>query len=257
MELGEIFKNSFNYAVSDWPKLLILGVLLVVANISSLFIGFGVNVMSNLAVNILLSIISIVCYLVIGGFGLSIIRDTLSNSDSLPEFDIAYNFIDGVKVLILGIVYFIIPFIVVWILFIATGGASALGTALSSGNITAVPSSVAADFTVSLFITIIVGIILFVFFSLLSSIGQARLAKTGSLGDAVNFVTSFKEASEIGWGKYFIWFIILAIISFIFIIIGILIGVIPIVGIIIDYLVLTSILTILQSRALGLIYSDI
>jgi hypothetical protein len=103
----------------------------------------------------------------------------------------------------------------------------------------------------------IVGIILGIIFGLLALMGQARLAKTGDIGNAVSFGQSIEDLKTIGVGKtlalIILLYILLAIIAAIFMFIAM----IPIVGIILLALFGESIMMFIQYRAYGLLYSEI
>ena len=86
--------------------------------------------------------------------------------------------------------------------------------------------------------------------------GEARLANTGSLKNALNIYSSAKDISRIGVGKV----LLLSIVIFVIVII-----IESVLAIIFDHLQVLSILTIIITpyialfgqRALGLLYSDI
>jgi hypothetical protein len=85
MDVGEIILDAIKYPSSDWKKIIILGVILIIPIVD--FIGLG--------------------------YVLRIIKSTLAGVDDLPEFDdLVGLFIDGLKVLVVSIVYLIIPLIV-------------------------------------------------------------------------------------------------------------------------------------------------
>ena len=88
MDVREIISDAVRYPFYDWKKVLIEGVLLIL-NLT-VILAFGV------------------------GYVLRVIKSTLADYDELPEFDDwGGMLIDGFKVYIVGIVYFIIPIIVI------------------------------------------------------------------------------------------------------------------------------------------------
>ena len=78
MEIGEIVSDSVKYPTSDWTKIIILAVILIIPIVN--FIGIG--------------------------YVIRIIKGTLASLDDLPDFDeVGELFIDGLKVFVVGIVY--------------------------------------------------------------------------------------------------------------------------------------------------------
>ena len=75
MEIGEIVSDSVKYPTSDWTKIIILAVILIIPIVN--FIGIG--------------------------YVIRIIKGTLASLDDLPDFDeVGELFIDGLKVFVVG-----------------------------------------------------------------------------------------------------------------------------------------------------------
>lgn len=90
MDIGEIISDSVKYPISDWKKLLTLGILF------------------------LLSFLLIPAFLAIG-YAFRALKATIAGFDELPEFDEwGEMFIDGVKVFVVTIAYMIIPLIIIF-----------------------------------------------------------------------------------------------------------------------------------------------
>ena len=109
MSISSIFNDAFRFPFGNIEKWLVLGILLILGGLSSVLISFGIDLG---AASIITSIIALVAGLIVSGYSLAIVRDTIHGYDQLPNFDIAENIVDGIKVLILSIVYSIIPLIV-------------------------------------------------------------------------------------------------------------------------------------------------
>jgi hypothetical protein len=133
-------------------------------------------------------------------------------------------FIDGIKYLIVSLIY-AIPLIIVWIIVI---GASAVS--IITGDTTAMMAAVGA-LALGLVIMLILGVIIAVF----EVIGIVRFARTGSIGEAFNFNAILATIGKIGWGPYIISLIVLIIVGIIFGIIIAIIQAIPILGFIIYF----------------------
>ena len=108
----------------------------------------------------------------------------------------------------------------------------------------------------AMIITGVVAFVLFVIFAVIQTMAQSRLAKTDSLGDALNIPEAFKDIGKIGYGK------VIAIIILIFIIVFVINAIITglnsyINGFGILSIIATPYLVFFAARATGLLYSDI
>lgn len=269
MEISTLFKDSLKYPLKDYRILLILGVITVVSNLSSLYNGFGGY--ADGVVSSVLSIIGLIASFVLAGYLLAIVKTTIEGSDVAPEFSWKENFVMGIKYLVLNIIYLIIPIVIVLLVAFATGvfssaetiinaiGPTALNSMAATGvaNQTAlanVPNSALSTLGYSVTITAIVGIVLAILFTLFFCIAQCRLAITGRVKEGLKIKEVFNDISAIGWGSFIIWFIVLVIIMFIIIVISGFVSMIPYVGAIIASLIIAPFLTMFMSRALGLVY---
>lgn len=262
MDVIELFKDSLVYPTKDFNKLLMFGVLFIVMGILTIFEAFGIALSQYIGADILAVIswiLRILITLIVFGYTLNITGKTINNVEGdIPELNLVKNFIDGVKVLILDIVYFIIPFIVVLIIAFATGvfgNFYNLMTYTASGA-ASIPQALIASLGVSFLTIIIVGGIFFIIFALLFTIARAVLAETESLTAAIDMVAVFKKIGEIGWGNYILWIIIFIIVSIVLALITAIVTAIPFIGIIIALLVINSFVEMFSARAVGLLYNE-
>ncbi len=235
MEIGEIIKDAAMYPINNIKALVIYAVLSIIAALALVFTGvgfIGASQSSGAAagglgiLGIIGIIIAFAILLLIVGYMLDVIKIAIMREDGAPEIEPARQIVNGVKLIVLSIIYLIIPIIIMAIL-------GAINEYLS-----------------------IIGFILLIVFALLLLIAQCRFAKTESLGDALNFGEVINDIKEIGIVKVIAVLIIVAVIGFILNLIGSGIGqVSEIVG-----SILTSLFTLycafLQNRAYGLLYSD-
>jgi len=153
-------------------------------------------------------------------------------------------FIDGIKYLIVSLIY-ALPIIIVWFLVL---GASA--AAIMSGNYSAMMAAFGA-----MALGVVVMFVLAVIIAVFEVIGIVRFARTGSIGEAFNMSAILATINNIGWVPYIIALIVLMIVG---IIVGIIVGLlsmIPILGIII-YLCLIAPITLLFMRYICLLYDS-
>ena len=275
MEIMEIIKEAMVFPSKDIVKLAVYIALSVVSVLLGAFgiiyLAIGVATQSFW---IIIGLIAFIAALILGfittGYIVSIIRSGIEHEESAPQFMWKENLVTGIKFVVLNIVYFIIPAIVVLILGWVTnlfGMASIMFTRMMYASMAApanatvtiadvVPQSMIISFGNSLIIVGIVAFILFVIFGFLETMGQCRLAKTDSLGYAVNIPEAFKDIGRIGFGK------VIGLTVLIFVIILVINCIISglnayIAGFSILSIIVTPYLSFFAARASGLLYSDI
>ncbi|MGB7969276.1 MAG: DUF4013 domain-containing protein [Methanobacterium sp.] len=220
MDIGEIISDSIKYPTSNWGKVLILGVIMIA---------------SFLIVPVFLLI----------GYVFRIIKATLAGLDELPEFDeVGEMFVDGLKVFVVGIVYFI-PVIIISLIITAITGSS------TSATLSLNPVMIWG-----LVLVYIVYIIVAVIVGLIELIAIANMAYyDGDLGAAFSFSEILDRIAKIGWGKYIITYIVIAIVGFIGFLIGLLTLVI-LVGFILLPLVIAPFIYMFSARAIALLFTE-
>jgi hypothetical protein len=220
MDIGEIVNDSIRYPASDWTKIIILAVILLIPIVN--FIGMG--------------------------YVLRIMKASIAGLDDLPEFDeVGDMFIDGLKILIISIVY-AIP---VWIIAIIFG---AIFGAL-------IPTTTTADVsTFSLFGIITANIVFFILLLIVGLIEIIAIVNMayydGELGAAFRFSEILDHISRIGWGKYVLTYFIVALISTVGILIASFVGILLLfVGVFITLPLALSYIYMLGSRAISLLFA--
>jgi hypothetical protein len=190
---------------------------------------------------IMLIIATIILGIPLPGYSLKVLR----GEKPAPEVtDWGTLFIDGIKYIIISIIWAIPAMIV---LFLAVG-VSVLGA--MSGDPSAAMAAI-GGMMIGLLVFFVVAFITAVF----EIIGIVRFARTGSIGEAFNFGAILATIAKIGWGSYIIALIVLGVVGFIF---GIIIGIItmiPILGILI-YICLIAPWTLFCSRYICQMYDS-
>jgi len=254
MNITDFIKDSFNYPSQDWSKVLILGACCIVIGILMIIIDFAImftlfNAQSGILGFIILFIVNLIFLallnIILGGYGLGIIRETIADvAAPIPEFEFGNVLSDGLKVLVLGIIYGIVPIIIWFVLSFAFGAAVSIATLD--------PNVIIGSFFGTSLITGIIAI----FFSLLAIIAFGRLAETGDVGSIIEFGEIFETISKIGWGDYLVWLIVLWLVSIVIMFIVGLINIIPFIGQILYFLIVPGFMLMFVSRAIGLIYNE-
>lgn len=265
MEFGEIFSDALKYPISDYKKLLTLGLVFLISSLPSVFATIGLR---NGSINMSWTIVSFAITLLTWGYGLSVVRESITLNDEIPDFDWVKNFVDGIKRFLVMFIYFLIPTIVVFvlgILSIASFGSfisdSTLAAVQSASTpevaIAAIPSEAWGALGIGLVITLLVGIILYLIFALFETVAACRLAKYDSFGEAFAVGQIWQEIKQIGILRLIAFLIVLGIVGFIITLLIGLISIIPFVGPILGALFGSSFLALFGSRAMGLLYSDV
>ncbi len=176
MDIGENITDSIKYPIQDLFKILILTVISIIP------------------------IVNFIC----GGYFIRIIKSTLADVDEVPEFDdLLELFIDGIKMIIIYLIYMIVPLI----LFIA-GFVFLLPAADASYY------SEVSMFTGVSFVLFFIAAVLMLLISIIACMGIANMAYFDSeIGAAFRFGEIMDRISAIGWGSYILWFIALILVS--------------------------------------------
>ena len=275
MEIMEIIKEAMIFPSTDLAKLAIYIVLAIVAGllVTFGFILFGVGLANNSLIFILgliLFVVGLIVGFIIMGYQISIIKSGIEQDEKVPEFNWKGNLITGIKYLVVNIVYFIIPAIVILIVAWATNLFGVAYTVVNKmmmasmsapANATvavadAVPQTILLTFGTALMITGIVAFIFLILFSFIQTMGKSRLAKTESIGEAVNIPEAFRDIGRIGYGK------VIVVVILIFVIIAVINAIINglngyLNGIAILSIIVSPYLVFFAARATGLLYSDI
>ena len=262
MDVLNIIKEAINFPLTDYKG---WGMVAVITLIIGIFQQLSILYPDYSAI---FGILSFIVAILLMGVNLSILRATINRENQIPVLDPVKNFIDGLKNLVVNIVYYIIPAILVFLISIIAGVYTntekfimALNTtSVTNASAASMLSTVPADVTNALFISIgivaIIAFCLFVFFALLNVIAQARLAQTDNIVEAIDIRHVIHKISSIGWANYILFIILLLITIFVFGFVSALITLIPYVVAIISSVVIESYMLIVIARAVGLVYNE-
>ena len=237
MEIGEIIGDAVRYPLNHTKSLLIYIVIMFIIALIAIFTGIGLvagQETNQLFASGIIGFIGLLLIIIIGlfvsGYGLDIVKLGTERSEAAPEIDIGRQAILGLKNIIVGFVYCIIPLIVMLLL----------------GYINNT-------------LAVIVGLILFIVFGLALLMGECRLANTESLGEALNIPEAIKDLQTIGIFKVLIVIILICIIG---LILNFIAGIFSGMGDIGSFIsaILSAIVSaytfFFSNRATGLLYSD-
>ncbi|MBM4241640.1 MAG: DUF4013 domain-containing protein [Euryarchaeota archaeon] len=249
MDIGNLVTDSLKYPLSDWPKILILGIIIVISQISSIVMLITYNTTLTSVLGIIGLIVGLFGY----GYLIRIIKSSVAGVSELPEFDEwAGLLIDGIKVAIVGFIYSL-PAIIIVLISAAALVVGLLGSI--SGNPSAALSAAAGAgvggiILAMLYMIIIVPIV---------AMAVAHMAYNDQFGAAFRFSELFDKIGSIGWGDLIVWYIVVGILYLILAFIGGLITglfslIHPIVGLILMALIVSPYLQMFLARAVALEY---
>ena len=223
MDAGEITSNALKYPLTDFKKVLILGIITI---LSSLIIpGF-----------------------LLLGYFFKTIKCSMENTSELPEFSQWTSmFVDGLKIFVVLFVYSFIPGILIlvgmWSVLLPMLTVPGAGSLLNP--------SISLELVGGM---VLIGLVLLVVISFLIPVTLANMVHHNKLSAAFRFKGITGKIKEIGWVDYLIWYVImLIIIGAVYYVSSFLIF--PLfVGIIIVPLIIFPYLTIFFARSVALIY---
>ena len=266
MNLREIIMDAIKFPISDTRKFLIFCALIIIMSLSTVLPSYGVK---DSTLSLILTLVTLIVAIIVLGYCVEVIKSGADGDDTLPDFDYVKQFVNGIKALILDIIYFIIPAIITIIVASATGLFTSFtkivyisidAMSKNANNLTtimaAVPKTTMNTFTNALTITLIVAIILFIIFSLMSFTGLVRFAKTGSGTEGLRFRQILRDMAKVGLLKIIVTLIVIYIIAFALIFVIGLIGLIPYIGVFIGIFVGVPFVILFLYRAIGLLYAD-
>ena len=216
MNVSDIFKDAFKFPASNWKRFLILGIIVLVSTLLSVFGShFGVSYI------FLIMLPVYVLTFLYRGYLLRVIKVSINEGNELPAFNKWIQiFIDGLKVFLVNIIYLIIPVIVLMVGIFLTFD-------LSSGKFQF------ANLSPVVIIVLLIGVLLYALFMFFYEIGLANMAYHGKLEAALNLSEIREILGKIGWKKYLMVFVILLLITVVLYIIGYFSGSIPLIGVIV------------------------
>ncbi|BDZ66870.1 DUF4013 domain-containing protein [Methanobacterium ferruginis] len=224
MDIGYLTSDAAKYPSNDWKKVIILGILFLIS---------------------FLIIPAFLCM----GYLFRVLKWSIAGVDELPDFDEWKTMlIDGFKVFVVQLFYFIIPFVILFLSIWASIGS--LLTLQSTGDVT-VPTTVFSLMGGLFFLGLVVAAVFGVFFT----IALANMAYyDGELAAAFRFREMLDRISTIGWVDLIIWYVMMIIVGIIFGVIASILIFIPILGWALIILIMYPYLYLLYARALGLLF---
>ena len=258
MNKKELVFDALRYPLSDWKKILILGIIIV---ISSLYIVAKLLGITNNIFLDLLGISGLLIGVLLNGYAFRIIKSTLTGAEKLPEFNILTDmFINGIRALFVAIVY-ATPCLIV-LIFAPILFALLLGTLfpIAPDDNGFYPGLLILFGIFMLFMILFTFIYLIVIFPIYA-IALANMAHSNNkLTAAFRFHEILNKIRNIGWINGIMQYILLGIpFVILFIISGFIITIFrlihPVIGIVIILLIVVPYLEMYMARSIALVYT--
>ena len=196
-------KDSFKYPfhnILDWIKLTIL---VIIGNLMIVFSLIVINemlfekILSYVLIFIIMSILALIFVL---GYGIEIIKHSMSKSRTMPDFKVIDIFVFGLKHIVISFVYLIIPILAYMALsqVLGVGDYNFDLTFFSFSKVTVINSTESIMEgpvmpTLNLIVTLIISFAIFLIFKPFEIIGISRLVTTSSFRQAFNLKSVWSE----------------------------------------------------------------
>ncbi|KZX14470.1 DUF4013 domain-containing protein [Methanobrevibacter filiformis] len=258
--LSRIITDGFKYPFKNWQLFLMVGMLSLLSAGYSFFLlsilTIGTQSVTEIISVVITIIISIVTTIILEGYGISIIKDTINNSNDPIFINPIENMKTGIKSIVVNIVYYIIPLIIISAISIYLDLFGVIGEIMSynaqyGANYINHISPVLIVNLILVFI--IMGIILLISTYFLI-IAKCRLAKYDSIKSAIQIKEILNDIAKIGWVKYTIYLIVLGILIVVIESIGLIFNLGGFIGSLLRMFIIGSFITLFIPRIYGSIY---
>lgn len=142
----------------------------------------------------------------------------MNYSDVIPSLSLEKNMIDSIKLGIINLVY-LIPILIIWFVsayllnfFNLINDGTSYFTTYGPNYLNYIPDDLKFNVGIVVLIMGFLTIVLFLIYLIFTFIVEARLAKYNKFKSAFQIREIINDISNIGWGKYLIWFFLFLII---------------------------------------------
>lgn len=257
-----MIKKSLKYPFVNIKDFIVVGTIFFFVQIVDFISLYYFNIQSTYFIGTVTVIIDIFIF----GFLVSIVRHTIQGRDDIPIFYLKESFIQGIKAIILKIVYYLIPsFIILGIV-----SFNGFDVNFSSKFIQIITLSLKQSYTLKgafnafhmfdsllgndLFLTGITALILFIIFDGLSFMSLGRLAETGSFKEGLRLHLAYEKLKKMGFKSYAVWYFEFILFSLGFLLVTGFFATLPYIGVFIVGFILTPYYFMFKYREIGVIY---
>jgi hypothetical protein len=235
MDMGRILEDSFKYPASNWKRVLIFGVIVLIYQFSLQFFMLYIN--ASILV-VLLIIPFIISYLLLEGYQLRAIGTSINGEMEPPKLNNWLKMlVDGFKLFIVGLVYGIIPGIILGVGFVL------LFTVPSGLNLLGI-------------LILLLGLVILFIVSLIMVMAISNMAYYGKLEAAFKLGEIKERIRKLGWLNYILVLIIVVLLGALLSVGAAFVSFIPILGFVLACLIVYPYLYLFIARAYALIYLE-
>lgn len=227
LDIKEILTDSLKYPLSDWKKILILGIIIFISSAAYNVESFGVK---NAAV--LFIITGFILGFLVNGYLFRILKSSLDDLPGLPKFDNWIEmFKEGIRVFFVGVVYFLpIILFLLYLMVLFPENLIFSGLELNSLVINTLHSQIDvfilnSVFALGLFlptmseISYVIVILEIIYPIIVTPLFLMALTNMANYDDGLISAFRFREILDeikcIGWMNLITWYVVVGIIYFI------------------------------------------
>ena len=217
MDLTAIIKDSLRYPLSDWKKILILGLIIVISDVLSVFQSLGVT---NKDLIPFLVVVGFLIGLLVNGYLFRIVKSSLDGHNELPKFNKWISmFYDGFKVFTTFVAYLIVLPVIILLLLISLMGldltffTSIWGTwginplyLVTSKIFPAIMNFLGISYGIFTELALLVLLVVFIITPIFL-MAVAHMAYEGEFSAAFRLHEIIDEIGCIGWGNLIKWYL--------------------------------------------------
>ena len=261
MNLVGLFKKSLKYPADNYKVWIIVAILCFLSSLLDIVSKFT----TNMILSSIIALMSFIITLMIAGFCLKVLKSQINGSEIKVATkdkligNLKDDFICGLKVLVVEMVYFLIFAVVVAIISYITGAEGSVISFISQLLITAdirlIPTSLFDEFFTSAILIVVISLIFAIILYVFTTIATAKLAETGKILDAFDIKSILSRISSIGWGGYISYLLLLLCVGVVIGLIFIVMGSIPYVGNIAADTIVKSFMLIFTNVSIAKIYT--
>jgi hypothetical protein len=217
MNIKGIVKDSLRYPFSDWKKILILGIIILISNLSNTTHFNSLISTTDVTVTFFLGIISFLIMFLAKGYQFKIIKSSLICQAKTPEFNKwTEMFKDGAKLFLVNIVYTIpaILIMLIWAaLSIASNPSTVVNTISGLGTLFFMGGTGSNAFITRAGIWFIISFLYTIIIAPIMWIAIAHMADNNSeIHAAFRFHAILNKITTIKWKNLIKWYILTGII---------------------------------------------
>lgn len=222
MKISKIIKDAVKYPSSDWKKILLFGIVILISSIPSTINRHALISTNDVTLIWFLGIISFLSYFFMRGYSVRIIKSSLTGIAELPKFNNWMGmFIDGIKIFVVSIVY-LVPVILIIILYSALSFLSNPSIVINILSGVGIYYFIGGTGLTALFSWLGIWAYVIIIYAIII-LPIMLMAITHMVNNDSKLIIAFRfqdiidKISLLGWRNFIIWYIVTGVVSLILI----------------------------------------